>query len=91
MLHPGADLAVESGLLLVATLELPLGAAHAGDHAVKVLEDFIWAGAPFEGGVGCVLQLLLDEGALFLDDKVGGAEVLVKKLVWEAEEGLVLV
>lgn len=90
VLNSGADLAVQPGLLLVAALQLPLDAAHAGDHGVEVPEDVIGAGATLQGGIGGVLELLLDECALFLDDEVGGAEVLVEELVWEAEKGLVL-
>lgn len=90
MLNPGADLAVQPGLLLFAALQLALDAAHAGDHGVEVTEDIVGAGATLQGRIGGVLELLLDEGALFLDDEMGGAKVLVEELVWEAEEGLVL-
>lgn len=90
VLNPGADLAIQPGLLLFTAFQLPLNAAHAGDHGVEVAEDIVGAGATLEGSIGGVLELLLDEGALFLDDEMGRAKVLVEELVWEAQEGLVL-
>lgn len=54
MPNAGAQLLVQSGLLLFAALKFPLDAAHAGDDVVEIPEDVIWAGATLEGGVGCV-------------------------------------
>lgn len=84
MLHPCPDLAVQPRLLLVAALQLPLDAAHPGDHGIEVPEDIIGAGATLKGGIGGVLELFLYKSALFLNDEVGRAEVLVEELVWEA-------
>jgi hypothetical protein len=48
------------------------------------------AGVTLQGGIGCVLELFLYKSALFLNNEMGGAEVLVEELVWEAKERLVL-
>lgn len=85
-----ADLPVQACLLAGAGGELALDAANARDDAVEAAEDVIRGGAALEGGVGRVLEGLLDVGALLLDGEVGGAEVLVEELVGEPDEGLVL-
>lgn len=86
-----ADLPVQAGLLASAGSKLTFHPPNARDHAVEVSENIVWCRPTLERCRGRIFQRLLDKGALLLDGEMGCAEVLVKELVRESNERLVLV